>query len=105
MTPELPRIGNPNALCKPSFVATAARDLAKTVERAARLVGLEQTQNPLSIAASGGVLVSSKSMRDRLQAELEIAGLPCVMQVVDVPLEGCVRLAVDEFAGTLVEWQ
>jgi N-acetylglucosamine kinase-like BadF-type ATPase len=86
-----------------SILESAARDLAAIVGRAVRLVGL--TENPIAVAASGGVLLSSKTSRDSLQVELRNLGLNCELRVVDEPLEGCVRLAASEFAGTLVEWQ
>jgi N-acetylglucosamine kinase-like BadF-type ATPase len=87
------------------ILESAARDLANIVGRAALLVGLDQNQNPIAVSASGGVLVSSTTMQDRLHAELTKRGLNCLLRVVDEPLEGCVRLAASEYAGTLVEWQ
>jgi N-acetylglucosamine kinase-like BadF-type ATPase len=83
---------------------SAARDLAEIVGRAARLVGLDQRQYPIDVAASGGVLVSSKTVRDGLCAELRNCGLICKLRVVDEPLEGCVRLATSEHEKPLVEW-
>ena len=85
-----------------SILESAARDLATIVGRAVRLVGL--TENPIAVAASGGLLVSSTTMRDSLHGELQKLGLNCELRVIKEPLEGCVRLAASEFAGTLVEW-
>ncbi len=85
-----------------TILESAARDLANIVGRAVRLVGL--TENPIAVAASGGVLVASKTMRDCLQGELRNLGLNCELCVVEEPLDGCVRLAAKEFAGTFVEW-
>jgi N-acetylglucosamine kinase-like BadF-type ATPase len=85
-----------------TILESAARDLATIVTRAARLAGLIETA--FDVAASGGVLVSSTTMQDCLRAELQNLGLNCELRVVAEPLEGCVRLAASEFAGTLVEW-
>jgi N-acetylglucosamine kinase-like BadF-type ATPase len=86
-----------------AILDTAARDLAKLVGRAIR--SIELRDRPIPLAIGGGVLVSSQRMRDRLLLELSGFGLDCQMSVVEEPLEGCIRLAAPEFAGTLVTWQ
>jgi N-acetylglucosamine kinase-like BadF-type ATPase len=91
--------GDSNAL---TILESAARDLATIVSRAACLVGL--TEAAIDVAASGGVLISSKKLQDCLRSELQNLGLNCQLHVVTEPLEGCVRLAASDFAGTLVEW-
>jgi hypothetical protein len=60
---------------------------------------------PIALAAAGGVLVSSKRMRDQLQIALRRDGLECELHLVEEPLLGCVRLASPELDGTLVVWQ
>jgi N-acetylglucosamine kinase-like BadF-type ATPase len=85
------------------ILEASARDLAGIVFRAATIAGL--TERPISVAVSGGVLVSSKLLQDHLHAELERLRLSCELSVVAEPLTGCVRLAEDEFAGSLVEWR
>jgi N-acetylglucosamine kinase-like BadF-type ATPase len=93
-------VGDSKAL---SILDSASRDLADLVARAARSVDL--AAGPIQIAASGGMLLNSQPMRDRLQTGLKEMGLDCSICVVDDPLTGCVRLAASEFAGTLVQWQ
>jgi glucosamine kinase len=85
-----------------TILESAARDLAIILVRAARLVRL--TEAVIDVAASGGVLVSSTKLQDGLLSELQNLGLNCQLHAVAEPLEGCVRLATDKFAGTLVEW-
>jgi N-acetylglucosamine kinase-like BadF-type ATPase len=86
-----------------TILESAARDLAEIVGRAVRLAGL--AENPIVVAASGGVLVSSATVRNCLNVELQNLGLNCEVRLVAEPLAGCVRLAASEFTGTLVAWQ
>jgi hypothetical protein len=44
-------------------------------------------------------------MREQLTIELRRIGLACELNVVDEPLDGCLRLATAEFANSLVTWQ
>jgi N-acetylglucosamine kinase-like BadF-type ATPase len=92
-------IGESTAL---SILDSAARELAELVARAARSVNLAPAS--LQLAVSGGMLLNAQPLRDRLQTELRELGLACSICVVDDPLEGCVRLAGAELAGTLVTW-
>jgi N-acetylglucosamine kinase-like BadF-type ATPase len=85
-----------------SILDKAADELAKIVARAARIV--VSTDRPFSLAVSGGVLVGSKRIRERLHAQLTSVGLACNINVVEEPLEGCVRLAAPELSGTLINW-
>jgi glucosamine kinase len=80
----------------------AAIDLAKLVSRTIHSVGLPETG--CSLAVSGGVLINSKRLQDLLRKELQSLELDCVLKVVSEPLEGCVRLADDRFADSLVTW-
>jgi len=85
-----------------SIVDAAAADLAKLVARAVRSLGFAESPFPLAVA--GGVLVGSKRLPQQLQIELRRIGLAAAINVVDEPLEGCIRLAAPEFAGTLLTW-
>ena len=80
----------------------AALDLAKLVARTIHAVGLPENGCPLAV--SGGVLMNSKPLQNLLRKELQNVQVNCVPSVVSEPLEGCVRLADDRFAGTLVKW-
>jgi N-acetylglucosamine kinase-like BadF-type ATPase len=81
----------------------AAHDLAKLAERAARC--LNENEDPITLAASGGLLVSSHRLQQSLQVELTRSGLGIEMRVVDEPLEGCVKLAASGFADSFIKWQ
>ncbi|MEX2309014.1 MAG: BadF/BadG/BcrA/BcrD ATPase family protein [Pirellulales bacterium] len=85
-----------------AIIDSAAADLANLVGRAIRSIGFLNTA--LSIAAAGGVLISSKRMPQQLQVELRRLGLASEIKLVDEPLVGCIRLAAPEFAGTLLTW-
>jgi len=80
----------------------AAADLAKLVARTAQAVGIATANCPLAV--SGGLLINSERLREQMKSELARRNVNCVVNVVAEPLEGCVRLADDRFAGTLVEW-
>lgn len=80
----------------------SATELARLVARTAQAVGLSTSNCPLAV--SGGLLANSERLRGQLKAELGRLNVNCVLNVVDEPLVGCVRLADDRFAGTLVEW-
>jgi N-acetylglucosamine kinase-like BadF-type ATPase len=85
-----------------SILDKAAGDLAKLVARTVRAVA--PLESPFSLAASGGVLIGSQRMREQLMIELRRIGLACELNVIDEPLEGCLRLATAEFASSLVTW-
>jgi N-acetylglucosamine kinase-like BadF-type ATPase len=76
--------------------------LAGLVGRTADLLDL--ADQPFALALAGGLLVSSNRVRQRLQSWLQQFAMQCEMTLVDEPLEGCIRLASPEFAGTLVKW-
>jgi N-acetylglucosamine kinase-like BadF-type ATPase len=80
----------------------AARELAALVGRAATY--LDRAENPLALAASGGILVGSQRLQQSLRNELANHGSKFELRVVDEPLDGCVRLADSQFDGTLVKW-
>ena len=86
-----------------TIVESAARDLADLAARAAQTIGL--TEEPVSVAAAGGVIVGSTLLQDRLRAELNQVGMPCELRIVEEPLHGCVRLATREFAGLEIVWR
>lgn len=81
----------------------AARELANLVSRAVRC--LKSQDGPVKLAAAGGLLVSSQRLQKSLRDELRRSGFSLEMQIVEEPLEGCVRLAAPEFAKTLIKWQ
>jgi N-acetylglucosamine kinase-like BadF-type ATPase len=81
----------------------AARELANLVSRAVRC--LKSHDESVKLAAAGGLLVSSQRLQKSLRDELQRGGFLLEMQVVEEPLEGCVRLASPEFAETLIKWQ
>jgi N-acetylglucosamine kinase-like BadF-type ATPase len=81
----------------------AAKELAHLVSRAVRC--LKTADAPVNLAASGGILVSSQRLQQSLKKELQGNGIAVDLQVVDEPLEGCVRLATPQFAETLIKWQ
>jgi N-acetylglucosamine kinase-like BadF-type ATPase len=86
-----------------SIIDDAARDLANLVARTVQ--SIEPVESPIALAASGGVLLSSKRMQDQLQIALRREGLECEMHLVAEPLAGCIRLAAPDYDGTLVHWQ
>lgn len=86
-----------------AIIDSAAEDLAQLVGRTVQAI--EPIDPPIKLAASGGVLLSSKRIQDQLQIALRREGLECEMQLVEEPLAGCVRLAASEFDGTLLHWQ
>jgi N-acetylglucosamine kinase-like BadF-type ATPase len=81
----------------------AARELANLVGRAVR--SLKSHDGTVKLAAAGGLLVGSQRLQTSLRDELQRSGISLEMQVVEEPLEGCVRLAAPEFAETLIKWQ
>lgn len=84
------------------ILETAAHDLAGLVRRAAKLAGLPTTA--LDVAASGSVLVNCGSLRTLVHDELQRLGLKGRLQLVDNPLQGCVRLAAAQFEFGLLAW-
>jgi N-acetylglucosamine kinase-like BadF-type ATPase len=83
------------------FLNHAANDLAELAARAATAVGVADSGFPLAV--SGGLLISSPALQERLRLELIRRGLNCEINVVREPLVGCVRLADPKFAS-LVNW-
>jgi N-acetylglucosamine kinase-like BadF-type ATPase len=86
-----------------SIIDAAAADLAKLVARASQSIGFAET--PFPLALSGGALISSQRLPQQLAVELRRLGLAADMKVVSEPLEGCIRLAAPECAGTPLTWQ
>jgi N-acetylglucosamine kinase-like BadF-type ATPase len=92
--------GDPSA---GQIIDDAAVELAALAARTAESVGLETTGFPLAV--SGGVLIKSKRLREKLEAELRSRNLACELNVVREPLAGCVRLAAEpRFADALITW-
>jgi N-acetylglucosamine kinase-like BadF-type ATPase len=85
-----------------SILYAAGDLLGRLVLRTANLLDL--TDQPFALGAAGGLIVGSKHVREQLQTWSRKFHLQCEMTVVNEPLEGCVRLAAPEFAGTLVTW-
>jgi N-acetylglucosamine kinase-like BadF-type ATPase len=85
-----------------ALLDVAAADLAELAARTAKAVGVADSGFPLAV--SGGLLMNSRPLQDRLRSELLKRNLQCAIQVVKEPLAGCVRLADQEFAGVLVNW-
>jgi N-acetylglucosamine kinase-like BadF-type ATPase len=85
-----------------SIIDDAANDLAQLVARTVQ--SIEPVDSPIALAASGGVLLSSKRLQDQLQIALRRDGLDCALHLVQDPLIGCIRLSAAEFDGTVVTW-
>jgi glucosamine kinase len=85
-----------------SLLDVAAAELAELAARTAEALGIADSGFPLAV--SGGLLMSSCPLQDRLRTELLERNLKCELQVVREPLAGCVRLADPKFAGGLVNW-
>jgi N-acetylglucosamine kinase-like BadF-type ATPase len=86
-----------------AILDSAAAELARLVVRAVGFLNADE--EVVTLAASGGMLVSSKRLQDGLKSELKRLGRSIAINIVDEPLEGCVRLADAEFSGSLVAWQ
>ena len=84
------------------IVETAAHDLAGLAARAVTQVKL--LERPIPIAVAGGVFINSRRIQQELELELRRRGVVCTLQPVDEPLMGCVCLADDQYAGSLVTW-
>src|SRR5438874_8305487 len=80
----------------------AATELAELVARTVDVLELNRASVPLAIG--GGLLVSSKRLRDQLREWLRRFKLTCEATVVTEPLDGCIRLADSQFADSLVTW-
>jgi hypothetical protein len=50
-------------------------------------------------------LVSSQRLQQSLESEFKRGGFSLEMQVIEEPLEGCIRLAAPKFAESLIKWQ
>jgi N-acetylglucosamine kinase-like BadF-type ATPase len=85
-----------------SIIDWAAEALANLVARTVQ--SIEPIDPPVEVAASGGVLLSSLRLQDQLQIALRREGLECELNLVPEPLAGCVRLAAEEFDGSLINW-
>jgi N-acetylglucosamine kinase-like BadF-type ATPase len=86
-----------------SIIDSAAADLAKLVARTVQ--SIEPIESPISLAAAGGILLSSKRLQDQLHIGLRSRGVECDLNLVSEPLAGCVRLAAPEYCDTLVVWE
>jgi N-acetylglucosamine kinase-like BadF-type ATPase len=85
-----------------SILEASASELAALAARTAHAVGLADSGFPLAV--SGGVLINSERLRDRLHAKLHERECECEINVVSEPLAGCVRLAEPRFDDVLVKW-
>jgi N-acetylglucosamine kinase-like BadF-type ATPase len=85
-----------------SILDEAASSLATLAARTAHAVGLADSGFPLAV--SGGALVNSHRLRDKLRANLHQRNCECEINVVSEPLAGCVRLAEPRFEDVLVKW-
>jgi N-acetylglucosamine kinase-like BadF-type ATPase len=80
----------------------AATELAELVARTADL--MDGSDGPISLALGGGFLVRSERIQEQLLEWLRKFNVECNATLVTDPLEGCIRLADPQFAGTLVTW-
>ena len=80
----------------------AATELAELVARTADL--MDGSDGPISLALGGGFLVRSGRIQQQLLEWLHKFKVEHVATLVTDPLEGCIRLADPQFAGTLVTW-
>ncbi len=80
----------------------AATELAELVARTADL--MDGSEGPISLALGGGFLVQSRRIQQQLIEWLHKFKVKHEARLVTDPLEGCVRLADPQFAGTLVTW-
>jgi N-acetylglucosamine kinase-like BadF-type ATPase len=80
----------------------AATELAELVARTADL--MDGSDGPISLALGGGFLVRSERIQEQLLEWLRKFKVECNATLVTDPLEGCIRLADPQFAGTLVTW-
>jgi N-acetylglucosamine kinase-like BadF-type ATPase len=86
-----------------SIIDAAAGELAALVARTVQAI--EPIEPPITLAAAGGILLSSKRLQDQLHVALRNRGIESELHLVDEPLKGCVRLASPEWDGKLVKWQ
>ncbi len=80
----------------------AATELAELGARTADL--MDGSDEPISLALGGGFLVRSHRLQEQLGEWLHKFKVEHVAKLVTDPLEGCIRLADSQFAGTLVTW-
>jgi N-acetylglucosamine kinase-like BadF-type ATPase len=90
--------GDPNAN---AILNAAAVELAELAYRTARAVGVADAGFPLAL--SGGLIMNSPPLQERLRTELLHRNLKCEINVVREPLTGCVRLAEPK-CEALVNW-
>jgi len=103
VAPQVISLANEGDAASQSIIDAAANDLAKLVARTVQLI--EPIESPIALAAAGGVLLSSRRLQSELRVALRRAGLDCDIYLVDEPLAGCVRLALNEHDDTLLTWQ
>jgi len=80
----------------------AATELAELVARTADL--LDGSDGPIPLALGGGFLIRSQRLQEQLLEWLRKFKVKYEAKLVTDPLEGCIRLADPQFAGTLVNW-
>ncbi|HEX3599956.1 MAG TPA: BadF/BadG/BcrA/BcrD ATPase family protein [Lacipirellulaceae bacterium] len=90
--------GDPNAN---AILNAVAVELAELAYRTARAVGVADSGFPLAL--SGGLIMNSPSLLERLRTELLHRNLRCEINVVREPLTGCVRLAEPK-CDALLTW-
>jgi N-acetylglucosamine kinase-like BadF-type ATPase len=103
LAPIVVEVADKNVAEAEAILDGAGDLLAGLVGRTADLLDL--TDKPFGLAVAGGLLAGSKRVREQLQSWLQQFAVQSEMTVINEPLEGCVRLAAPEFAGTLVKWQ
>jgi N-acetylglucosamine kinase-like BadF-type ATPase len=81
----------------------AATELAELVARTADLI--DGSEGPIPLAIGGGLIVSSTRIQEQLLEWLARFDVNCEVTLVTDPLQGCIRLAAPQFAGSLVNWQ
>ena len=63
---------------------------------------MDGSDGPIPLALGGGFLVRSERIQEQLLEWLHKFKVKHVAKLVTDPLEGCIRLADPQFAGTLV---
>lgn len=81
----------------------AATELAELVARTADLI--DGSEGPIPLAIGGGLIGSSTRIQEQLMEWLGRFDVNCEVTLVTDPLQGCIRLAAPQFAGSLVNWQ
>jgi glucosamine kinase len=86
-----------------AILDAASCDLAQLAVRTAKEVGIDVVE--LQLALAGGVLVASEYLRDSVIRNLKTLGRNCRVRIVADPLEGCLRLAIDDAYADQVTWR